>query len=257
MPFYTLDERRLFFTQHKARDAAQCSLLLIHGAGGSHLDWPPEIRNLAECDVYAIDLPGHGRTDFPGCSSIVDYADIIRAFVENAGSENMILVGHSMGGAIAQTIGLNPPPQVKGLVLVASGSRLRVAPEILNGVTKEFEKTAETISSLNWSENASSELKELGRRMMLKNDPASLYGDFLACNDFSLMDRLDEIQLSTLIISGTEDRLTPPKYSQFMADRIPHSRLLTIDGAGHMIMLEESERVASSITEFVEELFPA
>lgn len=257
MPFYSLDQRKLFAARHMARESARCSILLIHGAGGSHLDWPSEIRNLVGYDVYAIDLPGHGRSDYPGCSTIFDYAESIRTFIERADDENVILIGHSMGGAIVQTIGLNPSNKVKGLVLVASGSRLRVAPEILKSILPEFKKTVETITNLAWSEKASFELKEFGRKTMLKNDPLSMYGDFLACNDFSLMDRLDEIQLSTLIISGTEDRLTPAKYSQFMADSIPHSCLLTIDGAGHMIMLEEPEKVASSITKFVEELFPA
>jgi pimeloyl-ACP methyl ester carboxylesterase len=256
MPFYSLDQRKLFIARHMARESARCSILLIHGAGGTHLDWPSEIRNLVGYDVYAIDLPGHGRSDYPGCSTILEYAGYIRAFIKNADDENLILVGHSMGGAIVQTIGLNPSHKVKGLVLVASGSKLRIAPEILEGVLPEFEKTVETIVNLAWSENASIELKEFGRKMMLKNDPLSMHGDFLACNDFNFMDRLDEIQPSTLIISGTEDRLTPPKYSQFLADSIPHSHLVTINGAGHMIMLEEPNTVSSFITDFVEELFP-
>ena len=240
-----------------ARESSRCSFVLIHGAGGSHLDWPSEIRNLVGYDIYAIDLPGHGRSDFPGYSTIHEYAELIRAFINNVDDENMILVGHSMGGAIVQTIGLNPPKKVKGLVLIASGSKLRVAPEILDGVLPEFEKTVKTITNLAWSENASFELKELGRKMMLKNEPLSMHGDFLACNDFNLMDRLEEIQLSTLIISGTEDRLTPSKYSQFMADTMPNSHLVMINGAGHMVMLEEPNTVSSFINDFAEDLFPS
>jgi pimeloyl-ACP methyl ester carboxylesterase len=140
---------------------------------------------------------------------------------------------------------------LKGLVLVASGSRLRVAPELLEAAPSEFEQTVDRIISFAWSKNSPSEVIELGRKLMLQGDPTTLRGDFLACNQFDLMQALEAIRLPTLIICGTEDRLTPPKFSQFMADGISQSRLEMVAGAGHMVMLEKPDEVTESITDFV------
>ncbi len=85
------------------------ALVLIHGAGGTHLHWPAELRMLDSTAVYALDLPAHGKSAPPGRTSIEEYADDIAAFVEALGLEHVVLVGHSMGGAIAQTIGLRKP----------------------------------------------------------------------------------------------------------------------------------------------------
>ncbi|MGB3715209.1 MAG: alpha/beta fold hydrolase, partial [Candidatus Promineifilaceae bacterium] len=187
MPFLSIKGQQIFFAFREGRAASKQSLLLIHGAGGSHLDWPPEIRNMVAVNVYAMDLPGHGRSALPGCSSISDYADIVAAFIEAIDVAKVILIGHSMGGAIVQSIGLRPPSRVEGLVLVASGARLRVAPEILEGVVREFERTADLIAELAWSENTPDRLKQLGKRMLLTCDPKTVYGDYVACNGFDLM----------------------------------------------------------------------
>lgn len=205
-------------------------------------------------NVYAMDLPGHGRSDLPGCSSISDYADIVAAFIEAIDVAKVILIGHSMGGAIVQSIGLRPPSRVEGLVLVASGARLRVAPEILEGVVREFERTADLIAELAWSENTPDRLKQLGKRMLLTCDPKTVYGDYVACNGFDLMIDLHEIRLPTLVICATEDRLTPLKYGRFLAEQLPDGRLETIEGAGHMVMLEQPVAVAAAIEKFAKEL---
>jgi pimeloyl-ACP methyl ester carboxylesterase len=254
MPFLALKGQQIFFAFREGQNASKCSLLLIHGAGGSHLDWPPELRNMNSADVYAMDLPGHGRSEPPGCSSISDYAEFVRAFIESIDVAKIILIGHSMGGAIVQQIGLDPPAPVLGLVLVASGARLRVAPEILEGVIPEFEKTADLIAEVAWSETTPDRLKQVGKRMLLTCDPTTVYGDYVACNDFDLMNDLQELRLPTLVVCGTEDRLTPMKYGRFLAEQLPNARMETIAGAGHMVMLEQPAAVATSIEVFAKSL---
>ena len=75
-------------------------------------------------------------------------------------------------------------------------------------------------------------------------------GDFAACNAFDLTGEVSQIDLPTLVIVGLEDRLTPPKYSRFLAQQMPAARLLEVPEAGHMVMLEQSAAVAASVHEF-------
>ena len=80
MPYLPTLDQKIFYT--KQGDGSPPALLLVHGAGGSHLDWPPEIRQLDDTFVYAIDLPGHGRSKGSGKNHIVDYAsDVIHTLI--------------------------------------------------------------------------------------------------------------------------------------------------------------------------------
>ena len=121
---------------------------------GTHLDWPRELRRIADVTAYAIDLPGHGRSDPPGCSSIDLYADFVTSFIETLEIERIVLIGHSMGGAIVQNIGRRALSQVAGLVLIATGARLKVNPAILDNVVSDFDGVVDTIIDLSWSEYA-------------------------------------------------------------------------------------------------------
>ena len=73
----------------------------------------------------------------------------------------------------------------------------------------------------------------------------------MACNQFDVMARLSEIKAPTLILCGTDDQLTPVKYSEYLQSRIAGARLVTYPGAGHMVMLEEPIAVARELGEFV------
>ena len=86
---------------------------------------------------------------------------------------------------------------------------------------------------------------------MLRNDPAVMYGDFLACNDFNVMEQLNQIDLPVLVITGSEDRMTPAKFGRYLAGSLHNGRLEIVDGAGHMVMLEEPAMVSSLVAEFV------
>ncbi|MCA9959366.1 MAG: alpha/beta fold hydrolase, partial [Anaerolineales bacterium] len=63
----------MFYTQQRGPEDKP-ALLLVHGAGGTHLDWPAELRRLPNTAVYTLDLPGHGRSALPGYDTVTAYA---------------------------------------------------------------------------------------------------------------------------------------------------------------------------------------
>lgn len=254
MPYEMVAGQRLFFARHKGPSEKAPALLLLHGAGGSRLEWPAELRRMPNAAVYVLDLPGHGRSELPGRDTIEDYASVVLAFIEKAGLRDVVVLGWSMGGAIAQLIGLRQPPAVTALVLVSTGARLRVMDAILEGVVDDFQATAEVIVDNVWAEGAPSALVEASRRRLQQADPAVVHGDYVACNRFDLMDGLSEIALPTLVINGTADRMTPLKYGRFLAQEIPDARLVVVEGAGHMVALEEPEAVAAAVHRFLGDL---
>jgi len=248
----TLQKQKLYYA--KQSTAIAPPVVLIHGAAGTHLDWPPHLRRLEAASVYAIDLPGHGRSSGPARSTVNQYAEVVSAFISRLGLVDVVLVGHSMGGAIALTIALQGPVAKQGLVLISSGARLRVMDEVLDSTLSNFEATAELVAESLWSERAPEELKSLGKRTFLANQPEVVYADYLACNCFDIMDQLSHIELPTLVICGSEDKMTPLKYSRYLAEQIPNASLKVVKGAGHMLPLEKPEIVASQINQFLKNI---
>jgi pimeloyl-ACP methyl ester carboxylesterase len=251
MPYVTVAGERTFYALYQGDVRGKRNLVLVHGAGGSHLDWPAPLRRLKGANVYALDLPGHGRSEDPGRSSITAYRDFLLAFLDALGLERATVVGHSMGGGIALAFALHYPDRLAGLVLVGSGARLRVLPAILTGILSDFETTVDLVCDYAYGPGATEQLKRLGRQRLLKTPPEVLHGDYVACDAFDVMERLGEVRSPTLVIGGTADRLTPPKYGIYLRDHIPGAELVLVDTAGHMVMLEKPEVVSRAISKFI------
>lgn len=252
MPYTEIDGQSIFYTISRG-PADGPTLVLIHGAGGSRLHWPGELRRLPDATAYTLDLPGHGRSAGPGRDTIQGYAEAVVAFLDadDVAVERAIFAGHSMGGAIAQTLGLAFPDRTAGLVLVGTGARLRVAPTILEGIQADFEGAIDLITRYAWAQETSKRTTELGREALRETGPDVLFGDFVACDRFNVMDRLDKLNVPTLIVTGTADQLTPPKYAHFLAEHIPQANLTLIDGAGHMVMLERPAETVEAVQGFL------
>ncbi|TKJ28664.1 MAG: alpha/beta hydrolase [Chloroflexi bacterium B3_Chlor] len=246
----TITGEDVFYAQRLTSDA-ESSTVFIHGAGGTHRHWGHQIAGLSGTNLYAPDLPGHGRSGGQARTSVTSYAEFLSNLLEALGSTRATLVGHSMGGAIAQDLALNHASQVDRLILVGTGAKLRVLPTILEGLLNEFESTVDMILGYSYSEDAPQELVDLGRQEWLATTPGVLHGDFMACDHFDVRDRLREIRCPTLLICGEEDQLTPPKYSQFLQEQITDAQLTIIPKAGHMVMLEQPEEVSRAIAEFM------
>jgi pimeloyl-ACP methyl ester carboxylesterase len=97
-------------------------------------------------------------------------------------------------------------------------------------------------------------VKELAVQQMAETRQAVLYGDFLACDEFNVMERASKIDIPTLIICGSQDRMTPPSRSEYLHERIAGSQLHILDGAGHMVMIEQPDEVAGLLAEFVDQI---
>jgi pimeloyl-ACP methyl ester carboxylesterase len=254
MPHAELDSGKLFYARSRGGGPDAPTLVLIHGAGGSHLHWPAELRRLPEATVYALDLPGHGRSDGPGRDSVAGYVAALIGFLDATGTQRAVLVGHSMGGAVSQLTALTHPRRVAGLVLVGTGARLRVAPAILDGILDDFDASIDLVTRFAWARDAPGELIDRGREMMAGTAPEVIHGDFAACDAFDVMQRLGEIDAPTLVITGTADLLTPHKYGVFLAEHIRDARLVTVEGGGHMMALEQPAPVARAVAEFIRTL---
>jgi pimeloyl-ACP methyl ester carboxylesterase len=248
----------VFYFEHRGAGLSGDTppLVFVHGAGGNHLHWPPQVRRLPGLTVYALDLPGHGRSTSPGCDRIEDYVERIEDWMEAMQLQRVILGGHSMGGAISQKFALNTPKKLAGLILVGTGARLRVSPSILESTADptRLEKAVDLIIELSFSESAPERLVELARRRMMDVDHSVIHNDFVACDKFDVMDRVSEIGMPTLIICGEADRLTPMKYSEYLFDKLGQARLVRVPEAGHMVMLEQPEIVAEAIADFAVDL---
>jgi pimeloyl-ACP methyl ester carboxylesterase len=251
MPYVTVAGERTFYALYQGDVRGKCNLVLVHGAGGSHLDWPAPLRRLRGANVYDLDLPGHGRSEGPGRNSIASYRDSVLAFLDALGLKRATMAGHSMGGAIALDFALRYPDRLDGLILVGSGARLRVAPVILTGILSDFEATVGLVCDYAFGPGATEQLKRLGRQRLLAAPPQVLHGDYSACDAFDVMERLGEVRCPTLVIGGTADMLTPPKYAVYLRDHIHGAELVLVDTAGHMVMLEKPEVVAKAVSKFI------
>jgi pimeloyl-ACP methyl ester carboxylesterase len=161
-----------------------------------------------------------------------------------------------MGGAVALTMASDSPERVTGLVLVATGARLRVAPAILEQIPNDFEAALDIITRYAWSPGAPSELVDLGRERLREAGPDVLLGDLTACDRFDVMERLGKIGVPTLVVTGSVDRLAPVKYAHYLAEHISGAQVAIIEGAGHMVMLERPAEVVNVVHEFLENKSP-
>ena len=225
--------------------------VFIHGAGGNSLLWRRMLEGLSgNSRALAVDLPGHPSGQIT-CRSVGEYAAAVHQFLAEANLDRPVLGGHSMGGATALTLDLTHPGEVGGLILVGTGAKLGVAPEIIEGLKSNPMRTIENIITP-WSFNSID--LSLGREsraaMSVSNLPVFL-NDYLACTGFDVRQDLSRISEKTLVVCGDKDRMTPPRFSHYLSAHILGSELRFIKDSGHMLPLEKPQALASLVQAFL------
>jgi len=231
-------------------------VVLIHGAGGNHLYWPSQIRRLTGLRVFAPDLPGHGKSGGCGEQLISAYANAILNWQQAVDIHQAVLVGSSMGSAIALHLALEHPEHVAGIALIGGGARLSVNPILLQETSQPttYHNAIERLIHWYFSPQTPEELIQVCARRMGEIRYSVLNGDLKACDSFDVTDRLGDIYQPTLILCGADDKMTPPRLSQYLARNIPNAQLTLIERGGHMVMLEHPGLVARYISRFAQDI---
>jgi pimeloyl-ACP methyl ester carboxylesterase len=234
---------------------AKRTIVFLHGAGGSHHTWRDQWAGLKGITRLVIpDLPGHAESGGAPRESIGEYAAWLSEFLRGVGLERYILAGHSMGGAIAQQAAIDGRPGIEALVLVGTGAKLKVRPDIIEGITNRFGEFAPDLVGMLMAKGPDPLLQDDVTRDVLSTRPAVFLADFTACNKFDVLGRVDRIRVPALIVTGDHDRLTPLKYGEYLATNIRGGVLKIIRGAGHIAMLEKPGEMNDVIASFVQSL---
>ncbi len=250
-----VEGRRLaFFEHHAAPDLRRQRppLILIHGAGGHYLQWPPHLRRLPATSVYALDLPGHGKSPGPGADTVEAYCAIVHGFVHALGLPAPLVAGHSLGAAIALTYAHTYPQATAGVAAVGSGPRLPVSPKLLALLQTDPALATERIVAGFYGPETPERTRARSLAALRACGPGVLLGDFEACAAYDLTAALPAIQPPALVLCGASDRMVSPALSAELAAGLPDSRLVTLPGAGHMVMVEQPAQVTKIFAEFLE-----
>ena len=228
-------------------------LVLIHGAGGDHLSWPPEIRRMLGVRVFTLDLPGHGKSKGPGLQSVSDYAESVIGFLNAADLSRAVFVGHALGGAIALSLAIDHPQRVAGLGLISTGARLPIGMAVLENAANPatYMLAVKSLQELMITPLTVKLVRDQAFKQLSSIRPSLFHGDLLACDQFDVTACLDIVKSPVLVVCGTGDQLTPRRFSENLAQKITGAALQTIEGAGHLVMLEHPHRVAGLLSVFL------
>ena len=256
MPYVQVGRSQIHFVEQGPSLASHLPpIVFIHGAGGSHQMWLQQLGVLGRRRrAIAVDLPGHGDSNGSGADRIEAYCDVVRGFITALGLDRIVMVGHSMGGAITQSIALDYPEMLTAIVLAGTGVRLRVQPQILAALRGDARRAVEMIAELVYVSGTPAEVLKQDADAMLRTSIPVIEGDLLACDAFDLMEQVKAITLPALVICGTDDLVTPPKYAEYLHRQINGSQLQLVPAAGHMVMLEQPDEVSGGIEAFLERL---
>jgi len=240
-------------------------LVLVHGWGLNGGIWDT-LAPLLETGfrVTRVDLPGHGRSAWPGDEGLDGLA---RAVLEHV-PERAAWLGWSLGGLVAARAALASPARIERLVLVAStpsfvsrpGWPAAMAPGLLEAFARDLQRdylrTLQRFLALQvrGSDAAEVVLRELRARLLQHGQPApeALMAGLDVLRTTDLRERFAGIACPALLLMGARDMLVPAAAAQPAADLLPDARVALIDGAGHAPFLTRPAMVAGMIGDFLQ-----
>ena len=253
----TVDGRTLRYARRGQKGEP---VILIHGFGGDLNNWMFNQEELAgNHQVYALDLPGHGRsTKDVGDGSIDALADVLRGFLESLEISRAHLVGHSMGGGVALTFCLAHPAQAASLTLMGSTA---LGAEINNEYIEGFIAARRRREMKSHLQKLFSDPSLVTRQMVeqvlkfkridgVQNALRTVADRFCSGGGqtISLEKELGEVSMPLLVVWGENDQIVPASHAQGLPD---HIRTEVIPGAGHMVQMEAAGEVNRLILDLV------
>ncbi|MCQ8277382.1 alpha/beta hydrolase [Acetobacteraceae bacterium KSS8] len=240
------------------------ALVFLHYWGGSSRTWRHVVDALEDSfRTIAIDQRGWGQSDKPESGyALADLATDAVGVIAALGLQRYILVGHSMGGKVAQLIASRRPDGLKGLVLVAPSppSPLGLPADVRRAMVSAYatrESIIATVEQVLAPDGLCGGDLEMVIEDSLRGAPAAIEAWPLATSQEDIATLVPRIEVPTIVISGKNDRVDPPDILQReLLPRIPQAQLHLLRGIGHFSPLEAPGAVANLIRTFARAVMP-
>jgi pimeloyl-ACP methyl ester carboxylesterase len=248
-------------------------VLFVHGLGGAWQNWLENIPRVAqERRVFALDLPGFGRSEMPRDEiSISGYGRSVDEFCARVGLDEVVLVGNSMGGFVAAETAIQFPGRVERLVLVAAAG-LSIT-NLMRRPAQTWGRVAAVLGAYGAANSRAAVTRPVVRHLALAfvmRHPTRLRADLCweqvhaagtpgfrpaldALLEYDFGDRLGDIACPTLIVWGKEDMLVPARDADEFERLIRGARKILMNDTGHVPMLERPVKFNDCLMEFLAE----
>ena len=242
-------------------DPALPLVLFVHGAALDHTVWALLARWFAHRGfaVLAPDLPGHGRSDGEPLATIGAMADWTAALIETAGARRAALIGHSMGSLVALETAARYPEKITAMGLIGAAAAIPVSRDLLAAAEADDHAAIDMLRIWGYGFRAgiggslAPGLWMLGgaERLLERARPGVLFTDLRACNDYrDGLAAAATVAVPATLVLGERDVMTPAKAGMELAAALPNARVITLKGAGHMLMSERPDEVLAAVREF-------
>jgi pimeloyl-ACP methyl ester carboxylesterase len=248
-------------TGGRAFDANLPTIAFVHGAGLDHSVWVLLARWFAHhgYGVLAPDLPGHGRSGGSPLASIEAMADWAVALIAAAGARNAGVVGLSMGSLVALEAAARHPGAVSAIALIGAAAAIPVSKDLLAAAAAGDHAAIDMVSIWGFGHRATlggslapgTWMLGSAMRLLERSAPGVLSADLVACNAYR--DGLAAAGKTTApatLVLGERDLMTPHKAGLALAAALPNVRVVTLQGAGHLLLAERPDEVLAAVKDF-------
>ncbi|MDX2602285.1 alpha/beta fold hydrolase [Streptomyces caniscabiei] len=255
MPQLAVDGATLTYDDEGPREGDGVPLVFVHGWTANRHRWDHQVAHFAEKRrVIRLDLRGHGESGGAGVRTIEELAADVLALLDHLEIERFVLVGHSMGGMISQTITLAHPERVERLVLVNSIGRMTYSRGrgLLMAVSTRVPFKLFVAANIQRAFAPGYPREEI--RSYIRASSATprevvrtLYG---AMRAFDVLDRLGEVSTPTLLVHGYYDIQLPVAQMLRMAKAYQDAEVRILD-AGHELPVEKPAELTATLDRFL------
>ena len=250
------------YTGTREFNPAQRTAVFIHGAANDHSVWALQSRYFAwhGWNVLAVDLPGHGQSDGPLCTSIEALADWVAASLDAAQVKTAVVIGHSMGSLAALELTTRRPDLVSKLALVGSAVPMAVGDILLDAARDDEDKARRMI--VDWSFAPNSQLGNNHKvpgtwlpgnslALMRRMGKGVLHNDLAACKaHVNGLTAAANVRRPAFVLMGERDMMTAPKAALGVIAALQSVRTETIADAGHNMMSEAPDVTLAALWRF-------
>jgi len=235
------------------------TILFIHGAGMDHTVWSRQVSPLKDAgyQVAELDLPEHGASLGDAATTIADMAKDVISVIEEAGLNDVLLTGHSMGALISLSAAASGNKNISAVCLCGVSSRMPVHPDLLGLAEANDIAAAQMIAKWSYGSALSDDEKQayINTSISLVDGAKDgvLAKDMHACNNFAeAQDHAEKIDIPVLLILGEEDKMTPVKGGEKLEAMLSNSHKVILAQAGHMMMQEDHTGFNQALMEFTD-----